>query len=119
MIESYFLDSLWKNLQKLVKTEERALDVPNFQHYIPPTVETPPTFQVRPVVPNHHRLMVAIFSPLALLAILHDLPKNYGERITLYDGEGSFTTKKHVDKFEDLNDLEEVDDDDIKMRLFS
>ena len=63
--------------------------------------------------------MASRFAPLHLLAVLHDLPQNYSQRISLFDGEGGITTKKHVAKFEDFFDLEEVDYVDVKMRLFS
>ena len=49
------------------------------------------------------------FSPLALPAMLHDLPLNYAQRISLYDGEGNVTAKYHVGKFDDFIYLEEVD----------
>ena len=42
MLESYFLDSLWHNLQNSVKTEEINHVVQSFQPYVPPTVQTPP-----------------------------------------------------------------------------
>ena len=63
--------------------------------------------------------MEARFYPLALPVVLHDLPKNYAQIISLYDGEGKFTARQHVDRFDDFIDLEEVDDDDVKMRLFA
>ena len=63
--------------------------------------------------------MAARFSPLSLLVVLHDLPQNYSQRITLDDGEGNFTTQEHVDRFNDFIDLEEVDYDDAKMRFFA
>ena len=63
--------------------------------------------------------MACRFSPLALPVALHDLPLNYAQIITLYDGEGNFTAKYHVDRFEDFSDLEEVDYYDVKMRLFT
>ena len=59
------------------------------------------------------------FSPLALPAVLHDLPQNYARKIPFYDGDGNFTARQHVDKFGDFVDLEVVDDDDVKMRLFA
>ena len=62
--------------------------------------------------------MDARFSPLALPAVLHDLPQNYAQKIPFYDGDGSFTTIQYVDRFDDYVDLELVDEDDIKMRLF-
>ena len=36
----------------------------------------------------------------------------------MYDGKGNFTARQHVDKFDYFINLEEVDDDDVKMRLF-
>ena len=63
--------------------------------------------------------MAAIFAPLRLPAVLHDLPQNYSQIISLFDGEGDITAKQHVAKFEDFVDLEEVDYVDVKMWLFS
>ena len=63
--------------------------------------------------------MAAKFDPLDLLIVLHDLPHNYAQRITLFDGGGNFTNKQYVDIFDDFIDLEEVDYDDAKMRLFA
>ena len=59
------------------------------------------------------------FSPLALPIILHDLPLNYAQIISLYDGEGNSSTKYHVGKFDDFIDMEKVDHEDVKMRLFA
>ena len=101
-LESYLLDSLWKILQHSVKVEERNHVVQNLQPYIPQTIQTPPAFQAPPFVPNPPRPMVARFAPLALLAVLHDLPQNYAQIISLYDGEGNFTARQHVDRFDDF-----------------
>ena len=62
--------------------------------------------------------MVARFAPLALPYVLHDLPQNYAQKIPFYDGDGNFTARQHVDKFYDYVELEEFDEDDIKMRFF-
>ena len=59
------------------------------------------------------------FSPLALPLVLHDLPLKYAQIIALYDGEGNFWARYHVGKFDDFIELEEVDDEDIKMQLFT
>ena len=53
------------------------------------------------------------------IAALHDLPLNYAQIITLYDGEGNCKVRQHVDRFDDFIDLEEVDYEDVKMRLFA
>ena len=56
---------------------------------------------------------------MAFPTALHDLPLNYAQRITLYDGEGNFISRQHVDNFDDFIDLEVVDYEDVKMRLFA
>ena len=68
---------------------------------------------------NPPRPMAARFAPLCLPALLHDLPQNYSQRISLFDGEGDITAKQHVAKFEYFIDLEEVDYANVKMRLFA
>ena len=51
-------------------------------------------------------MAAARFAPLALPVVLHDIPLNYAQRISLYDGEGYVTTKYHVGKFDFFIDLE-------------
>jgi hypothetical protein len=68
-------------------------------------------------VSNPPRLMAARFAPLSLPAQLHDFPQNYNQRIKLYDVEGNASAQKHLDWFNDFFDLEEVDYEDVKMRL--
>ena len=63
--------------------------------------------------------MEARFTPLILLAQLHDLAQEYNLRIKLYDVEGSISSQKHLDWFNDFTDLEEVDFEYVKMRLFT
>ena len=63
--------------------------------------------------------MATTFSPLDFPVVLHDLPHNYSQRISLFDGEGNFTVRKHMVRFDDFIDVEEVDYDDAKMRLFA
>ena len=63
--------------------------------------------------------MAVKFAPFAFPTVFHDLPLNYSHRISLYDGERIFTTRQHMDRFEDFIDLEEVGHDDAKMRLFA
>ena len=64
-------------------------------------------------------MAAAIFSPLSLPLVLHDLLLNYAQKIALYDREGNVLARYHVDKFDNFIDLEEVDDEDVKMRLFA
>ena len=63
--------------------------------------------------------MEAIFSPFILPAQLHDLPQDYNLRIKLYDVEGNISAQNNLDWFNDFIDLEEVDFEDVKMRLFT
>jgi hypothetical protein len=65
--------------------------------------------------------MAARFTPLSfpLTTQLHDLPQNYNHRIKLYDAKGNASAEKHLDWFNDFFDLEEVDHEDAKMRLFT
>ena len=56
--------------------------------------------------------MAARFAPLALPVVLHDFPLNYDQKNPFNDGDGNFTARQHVDRFDDFIDLEEVDDDD-------
>ena len=63
--------------------------------------------------------MAARFAPLVLLAQLHDLPLGYSQRIRTYGVEGDVSAQQHIIRFNDFCDLEEVDHEDAKMRLFS
>jgi hypothetical protein len=63
--------------------------------------------------------MATRFSPLVLPIQLHDFPQQYNQRIKLYDVEGNVSSQKHLYYFNDFVDLEEVDYEDVKMRLFA
>ena len=98
-LEYYLLDSLWRDLQQTTKVE----------------TSTSQSTQSSSLPVNPPRPMAARFAPLHLPAVLHDLPQNYSQRISLFDGEGDITAKQHVAKFEDFIDLEEVDHLDVKV----
>ena len=59
------------------------------------------------------------YAPLSLPVVLNPMPDNYNQRIKQFGAEGDFTAQQHVDWFQDFVDLEEVDEEDVKMRLFS
>jgi hypothetical protein len=63
--------------------------------------------------------MATRYDPLVLVAPLHNMPQDYQTRIPQFDGIGSMTTQQHVDKMNDFFDLQEVDEEDVKMRLFA
>lgn len=58
------------------------------------------------------------YAPLVLPAALHQMPNGYNERIKQFGGDGELTAQQHVDWLQDFTDLEEVDEDDLKMRIF-
>jgi hypothetical protein len=68
---------------------------------------------------NPPRSMEARFSPLALPAQLHDLPQNYDQIIRSFNVEENTSAQRHLDWFNDFVDLEEVDHEDEKLRLFT
>ena len=111
------LESLWNNLKDIVKVEENNPISQAFQPHIPCLAYNPP--QIPPAISNHPRPMEVRFDPLAFPIVLHDLPQNYPQRISFFDGEGNFTARHRMDTFEYFIDLEEVDYDDAKMRLFA
>ena len=57
------------------------------------------------------------FSPLVLPINLHDLPQGYAQRLKQFGAEGNITAQQHLDIFLDFIDLEEVDHEDVIMRL--
>ena len=77
-LESYLLDSLWRDPQQSTKVEE-TLVIQNTQNSSVPM--------------NPPRPMAARFSPLCFPVVLHDFPQNYSQRISLFYGEGDITAK--------------------------
>ena len=59
------------------------------------------------------------FDPLVLPANLHDLPQGYVQRLKQFGAEGDITAQQHLDRFLYFIDLQEVDHEDVKMRLFA
>lgn len=85
---------------------------------LPPPSSSQPKQPI--VVPIHHPPIVTErFSPLVLPGQLVTLPQTYGYRLPLFYGIPRITTQQHIDKIVDFIDLEEVDEDDAKMRLMA
>lgn len=59
------------------------------------------------------------YASLSLSFPLHEPPKNYDQRLPQYDGAGNITARKHVDEIIDFIDLEGVDHEHVKLRLFA
>jgi hypothetical protein len=81
------------------------------------SVTTPPIIQV--AIPPPSPIMAAMHAPLVLVAPLHAMPHDYQTRLPQFDDTGSLNAQQHVDKMNDYFDLQEVDEVDIQMRLFS
>ena len=58
------------------------------------------------------------FVPLQLLVFIHDLPLGYSQRLKQFNGERGYSTEENLGWFLEWIDLEEVDHDDVKVRLF-
>lgn len=74
-----------------------------------------------PVTSVHPAVMVvpAMYAPLVLPTVLHDLPSKYAARIPTWGGDKEITAKEHVDRFNDFANREEVNDEDVRLGLFS
>ena len=59
------------------------------------------------------------YSPLALPTALHHMPNCYNQRIKQFGADGHPNAQQHANWFQYFTDLEEVDEDDVKMRLFA
>ena len=71
------------------------------------------------VFPNPPTVMAAIYDPLVLPTQLHDLPLGYFQRIKTYDVEGDFSAQQHLVGISDFYDSEEINHEDVRMRVFS
>jgi hypothetical protein len=63
--------------------------------------------------------MAVRYDPLVFSAQLHDLPQGYAQRIRIYEADGDISAQQHLVKFNHFCELEDVDYDDAKMRLFA
>jgi len=63
--------------------------------------------------------MATRYAPLVLPAPLANMPQDYQSKIVLFDGTSPLTAQQHVDKMNDYFDLQEVDDESTKLRMFT
>ena len=63
--------------------------------------------------------MAPKFAPLVLPQQLHDLPHDYGQHVKKFNGEDDVNAQQHLVWFDDYCDIEDIDHEDIKMRLFA
>jgi hypothetical protein len=63
--------------------------------------------------------MEARYAPLVDAAPLHSMPQDYQTRLPQFDATETLNAQQHVDKMNDYFDLQEVDEVDVQMRLFT
>ena len=59
------------------------------------------------------------YAPLVLPANLNPMPADYGTKIKQFGGEDDYTVIQHIQWFKDFCELNEIDHEDVQMRLFS
>lgn len=65
------------------------------------------------------QIMADRYAPLILRGQLNVMPQDYQNIIPQFDATGAITAQQHVDTMNDIFDLQEVYDFDVKMRLFA
>jgi hypothetical protein len=60
---------------------------------------------------------IARYAPLALLAVLHDLPDNYMKSIPKFMGEGDLIATYHITFFDQFVDIIGIEHEDVYVRL--
>lgn len=87
------------------------------------SIEEHQTIKINHTIPIHIPIPCKVpdrYKPLMLPPILHDFPDNYHKYLPRFDGEdGKITTQKHIEGFENYLDLFEIDEDDVRIRLFA
>lgn len=58
------------------------------------------------------------YAPLNLHANPGAMPQNYQSKITYFDGTGTYTAQQHTKKMTDYFENYEIDDDDVRMKVF-
>lgn len=99
-----------------------SLEATKASHLNIPHLKQHPNNKHSPTSKNSCKMLVMTTSQYASLNMsfpLHELLKNYDQRLPHFDGMGDITTRKHVKEIIDFIDLEEVDHEDVKLRLFA
>ena len=117
----HFLHNLGVSHPRLA---QQSTPVPFASVHPSSTVQTTtpqPTFPFvnPPMNPPPPPAMAAWYAPLALTVPLVNLPQDYQSKIPLYDANNATTASQHVDKMNDYFDINEIDDDSIRLRLFT
>ena len=59
------------------------------------------------------------FAPILLPNVIYVLPQGYAQKLKQFTRERGYSTEEHLGWFADWTNLEEVDHEDVKVRLFS
>ena len=62
--------------------------------------------------------MENLYAPLQLPGNPGAMPQDYQSKITYFDGTGSYTAQQHNNKMQDYFENYEIDDDDVRMKIF-
>ena len=109
--QSNLLDSLFKGMQKLSSKGQLV------NYFVNPFLI--PSKQVHVTTSQTVLAMANRYAPLALPTNLNAMLVDYNTKIKQFGDDGTYTAFQHVQWFKDFCDLEEVDNYDVKMRLFS
>ena len=63
--------------------------------------------------------MAARYAPLVLPGQLHDMPQDYQSNIPQFYATTQYIAQQHIKKMTDYFELHEIDESDVKMRLFA
>jgi hypothetical protein len=63
--------------------------------------------------------MASRYAPLVLPANLNPMLADYGTKIKQFGGEDDYTVRQHIQWFKDFCELNEIDHEDVQMRLFA
>lgn len=85
---------------------------------IPIVIKTTPTLDLSSSQ-SSRTVMAGRYAPLVLLGQLNAISGDYQSKIVTFDNTGAYTSQRHVDRMNDVFDLQELDEANVKMRLFA
>ena len=85
---------------------------------ITPVIPTVPIIPAAPVNPLNPVNMANRYAPLQIPANAAALPQDYQTKISYFDSNGPLTAVQHAKRMQDHFETYEIDDDNVKMRMF-
>lgn len=102
-------------------TSQGTFSTPPFTPHTPPITTVVTVVPVVPfplVVPLIPVNMANRYAPLQLPGNPGAMPQDYQTKIIYFDGTGSHTALQHTKKIQDYFENYEIDDDDVRMKIF-